>query len=319
MAISAVTVKMLRDKTGAGMLDCKSALEETNGNIDEAEKILRKKGLAAAAKKAGRVAAEGLVGYKVERRRRRPRRAELRDRLRREDREVQAGAPRARRTSCTATRPSATRPTATSRRSRASPPPAKMPHPGATIGESLQALTGDLGEKTEVRRFARLVAGPGASFSLYAHPGDKNVVAIETKGMPEDLGRDLAMHVAALAPQFATRDGVSAKALADEKEIARAKAIAAGKPEGVAEKMVEGMIGKWYGEVVLLDQAFAKDDSKKVSQVVAERGGTDAAVVRFVRYKVGEGIEKKPGGDFAAEVAALDEVAPWNPAIAGSC
>jgi elongation factor Ts len=112
------------------------------------------------------------------------------------------------------------------------------------------------------------------------------------------------MHVAALAPQFATRDGVSAKALADEKEIARAKAIAAGKPEAVAEKMVEGMIGKWYGEVVLLDQAFAKEDSKKVSQVIAERGGKDASVVRFVRFKVGEGVEKK-SGDFAAEVAAL--------------
>ena len=155
-----------------------------------------------------------------------------------------------------------------------------------------------------MRRFARLVAGAGAALTLYAHPGDKTVVVIETKGMPGDLSKDLAMHVAALAPQFANRDGVSSKALADEREIARAKAVAAGKPEAVAGKMVEGMIGKWYGEVVLLDQPFARDDSKKVSQVIAERGGADASVVRFVRFKVGEGIEKK-GGDFAAEVAAL--------------
>ncbi len=304
MAISAVTVKMLRDKTGAGMLDCKSALEETNGNIDEAEKILRKKGLAAAAKKAGRVAADGLIGY-----------------------HVSNGVAAVIELNCETDFVAKTEKFKQALHAitnfvhghsalgdtadgdvaalTASAPPSKMPHSGATIAECLQAFTGDLGEKTELRRFARLVAGPGSSLTLYAHPGDKTVVVIETKGMPEDLGKDLAMHVAALAPQFATRDGVSAKALADEKEIARAKAIAAGKPEAVAEKMVEGMIGKWYGEVVLLDQAFAKDDSKKVSQVVAERGAKDASVVRFVRYKVGEGVEKKAGGDFAAEVAAL--------------
>jgi elongation factor Ts len=296
-------VKMLRDKTGAGMLDCKGALEETNGNLDEAEKILRKKGLAAAAKKAGRVAAEGLIGYKVEGGTavlvevacesdfvaKTEKFLRMKDALTSfifdhgalsgtSDGNVEALA--------------------------AMPPPKGMPHHGATIAECLQAFTGDLGEKTEVRRFARLVAGPLSAFTLYAHPGDKTVVVIETKGMPEDLSKDLAMHVAALAPQFANRDGVSAKALADEREIARAKAVAAGKPEAVAEKMVEGMIGKWYGEVVLLDQPFAKDDSKKVSQVIAERAGADASVVRFVRFKVGEGIEKK-GGDFAAEVAAL--------------
>ena len=304
MAISAVTVKMLRDKTGAGMLDCKSALEETNGNIDEAEKILRKKGLAAAAKKAGRVAADGLIGYQVSNGI--AALIELNcetDFVAKTEKFKQALHAIANFVHGHAALGDTADGDAAAL--TASAPPSKMPHPGATIAESLQAFTGDLGEKTEVRRFARLVAGPGSHLTLYAHPGDKTVVVIETKGMPEDLGKDLAMHVAALAPQFANRDGVSAKALADEREIARAKAIAAGKPEAVAEKMVEGMIGKWFGEVVLLDQAFAKDDSKKVSQVVAERGGKDASVVRFVRYKVGEGVEKKAGGDFAAEVAAL--------------
>jgi elongation factor Ts len=304
MAISAVMVKMLRDRTGAGMLDCKSALEETNGNAEEAEKILRKKGLAAAAKKAGRVAADGLIGH-----------------------HVSNGVAALVELNCETDFVAKTEKFKQALHAitnfvhahaalgdaadgdvsvlTAAPPPSRMPHPGATIAESLQAFTGDLGEKTEVRRFARLVAGPGSHLTIYAHPGDKTVVAIETKGMPEDLGKDLAMHVAALAPQFASRDAVAPKALADEREIARAKAIAAGKPEAVAEKMVEGMIGKWFGEVVLVDQAFAKDDSKKVSQVIAERGGKDASVVRFVRYKVGEGVEKKAGGDFAAEVAAL--------------
>jgi len=303
MAISAVMVKMLREKTGAGMLDCKGALEDANGNIEEAEKILRKKGLAAAAKKAGRVAAEGLIGYRVE-----------------------AGVAALVELNCETDFVGRTDQFNKARHSLAelvlhtdalgdSPEgdvekvkallaPKHFPYAAGTVAESLQAFTAETGENTKFRRFARLVAGPGSAFTLYAHPGDKTVVVIETKGMPEDLSKDLAMHVAALAPQFANRDGVSAKALADEREIARAKAVAAGKPEAVAEKMVEGMIGKWYGEVVLLDQAFAKDDSKKVSQVIAERAGADASVVRFVRFKVGEGIEKK-GGDFAAEVAAL--------------
>lgn len=305
MAISAVMVKMLREKTGAGMLDCKSALEETNGNIDEAEKVLRKKGLAAAAKKAGRVAAEGLIGYKVE-----------------------AGKAALVELNCETDFVGRTDQFNKARHSlaelvhhtdalgdtlegdvenlKALPAPKHFPYASGTVTESLQAFTAETGENTQIRRFARLVAGAGNHLAIYAHTGDKTVVVIETKGVPEDLAKELAMHVAALSPQFATREGVSAKSLADEREIARAKAVAAGKPEGVADKMVEGMIGKWYGEVVLLDQVFVKDESqsKKVSQVIAERGGADASVVRFVRFKVGEGIEKK-SGDFAAEVAAL--------------
>jgi elongation factor Ts len=304
MAISAVMVKMLRDKTGAGMLDCKSALEETKGNMDEAEKILRKKGLAAAAKKAGRVAAEGLVGYHVE-----PAMAALvelnseTDFVARTDAFGKARHSLAELVFHTASFGDSV--DGNVEKLKALPAPKHFPYAAGTVGESLQAFTAETGENTQLRRFARLVAGTGAKLALYAHPGDKTVVIIETAGCDEALARDLAMHVAALSPQFASRELVSAKALADEKEIARAKAIAAGKPENVVEKMVEGMIGKWYAEVVLVDQPFAKDDSKKVSQVIAERGGKDARVVRFVRYKVGEGIEKKGGDDFAAQVAAL--------------
>ncbi|HSB35242.1 MAG TPA: translation elongation factor Ts, partial [Thermoanaerobaculia bacterium] len=178
------------------------------------------------------------------------------------------------------------------------------PTPSATIGDWLKAFTAKTGENTQLRRAARLVAAPGAALTLYAHPGDKNVVVVETVGCDETLARDLAMQVAALGPLWATRESVPEKALNDEKEIARAKAAAAGKPANVVEKMVEGMVNKWYGEVVLVDQAFVKDDSKKVSQIVAERGGKDARVVRFVRLKVGEGVEKK-ATDLAADVAAL--------------
>ena len=186
MAISAVMVKMLRDKTGAGMLDCKSALEETNGNVEEAEKILRKKGLAAAAKKAGRVAAEGLIGHKVEGGTAVLVEVNCETRLRREDRGIpESESTRWRRSSSTTPR-SAIRPTGTSRPSRRMPPPKKLPHAGATIAESLQAFTGETGENTQLRRFARLVAGAGSALTLYAHPGDKTVVVVETKGMRRD-------------------------------------------------------------------------------------------------------------------------------------
>jgi len=304
MEITTALIKELRERTGAGILDCKAALVETNGDTAEAEKALRKKGLAAAAKKAGRVAAEGLIGHAVE-----ERRAALLE------------------LNCETDFVAKTEDFGAARRALAAlalgaeslgdttdgdvnaflamHAPVELPAATGTIAEWPTAFTAKTGENTQIRRFARLVASEGGRFTLYAHPGDKTVVVIETVGCDEALAKDLAMHVAALAPQFASRDAVSEKALADEREIARAKAIAAGKPEAVVEKMVEGMISKWFGEVILVDQPFAKDDSKKVSQVIAERAGKDGRVVRFVRYKVGEGIEKKPPTDFAAEVAAM--------------
>lgn len=304
MAITPATIKELREKTGAGMLDCKNALTETNGDMNEAEKLLRKKGLAAAAKKAGRAAAEGLIGYKTD------------------------GATAALvELNCETDFVGKTEDFGKAReilaalvfgessfgdtldgdveKVKAMPAPKTLPgDTSGTIGDWLTAFTAKTGENTQLRRFARLVAGKDGKVTLYAHPGDKTVVVVETVGAPDDLGKDLAMHVAAMAPAYASRESVSPKAVADEREIAKAKAVAAGKPENVAEKMVEGMIQKWFGEVVLVDQPFAKDDSKKVSQVLAERGGKDAKVVRFVRYKVGEGVEKRQG-DFAAEVAAM--------------
>jgi len=309
MAITATQVKELRDKTGAGLLDCQNALKETNGSLEDAEKLLRKKGLADAAKRSGRVAADGLVGYKVA-----GGTAALvelnceTDFVAKTDdfqraRQILAEA-------LVAASPVGDAPSANVEALRAMPAPKELPgatdlaSPSGTIGDWLKSFTARTGENTQLRRAARLVAGPGAALTLYAHPGDKNVVVVETVGCDEMLARDLAMQVAALGPLWATRDSVPEKAQNDEREIARAKAAAAGKPPNVVEKMVEGMVAKWYGEVVLVDQPFVKDDSKKVSQVVAERGGKDARVVRFVRIKVGEGVEKK-ATDLAADVAAL--------------
>ncbi len=303
MAITATQVKELRDKTGAGLLDCQNALKETSGSIDEAEKLLRKKGLADAAKKSGRVAADGLIGYRVE-----GGTAALvelnceTDFVAKTDdfqkaRQVLAGA-------LFSASSVGDAPSADVEILKKMPAPKELPGAVGSVGDWLKAFTAKTGENTQLRRAARLVAGPGAALTLYAHPGDKNVVVLETVGCDEALAKDLAMQVAALAPQYATRESVSPKALNDEREIARAKAAAAGKPANVVEKMVEGMVNKWYGEVVLVDQAFVKDDSKKVSQVVAERGGKEARVVRFARFKVGDGVEKK-AADLAADVAAL--------------
>ncbi len=303
MAITAVQVKELRDKTGAGLLDCQNALKETNGNVEEAEKLLRKKGLADAAKKAGRVAADGLVGYKAD-----GATAALVELNCETDFVAKTDDFRKARQVLAETvfghAAFGDAPALDVEKIKALPAPADLPGATGTIGDWLKAFTAKTGENTQLRRAARLAAGAGGRLTLYAHTGDKNVVVLETAGCDETLARDLAMQVAALAPHWATREAVPAKSVEDEKEIARAKATAAGKPPNVVEKMVEGMVNKWYGEVVLVDQAFVKDDSKKVSQVVAERAGKDARVVRFVRLKVGEGVEKK-ASDLAADVAAL--------------
>ena len=304
MAITTALIKELREKAGAGILDCKAALQETNGNVEEAEKSLRKKGLAAAAKKAGRVAAEGLVGYRCDGAT--AALVELNSETDFVAKTDEFGA--ARQTLASVVFDAASLGDVPSGDPEAvkamAAPPALAPT--GTVAEWLQFFTAKTGENTQLRRVARLVASPQGRLTLYAHPGDKTVVVVETVGCPDDLAKDVAMHVAALTPSYASREDVPAKVLADEREIARAKAQASGKPEAVIEKMADGMVAKWFGEAVLADQAFAKDDTKKVSQVVAERGGKDARVVRFVRFRVGEGVEKK-SDDFAAEVAALSQ------------
>jgi elongation factor Ts len=318
MAITAAQVKELRDRTGAGLLDCQNALKETNGIVGEAEKLLRKKGLADAAKKAGRVAADGLIGFKVE-----GGVAALvelnceTDFVAKTDDFQKARHALADAVFAHAAFGDA--PALDVEAVKALPAPAGLPGaaalsggippsgpqtPIATIADWLKAFTARTGENTRLRRASRIQAPASAALTLYAHTGDKNVVVLETVGCDETLAKDLAMQVTALAPLYATRDSVPPKVVEEEKEIARAKAAAAGKPPNVVEKMVDGMVNKWFAEVVLLDQPFVKDDSKRVSQVLAERGAKDARVLRFVRLRVGEGVEKK-ATDLAAEVAAL--------------
>ena len=212
MKITAEMVKELRERTGAGMLDCKKALEETGGDPEKAIEVLRKRGLAAAAKKAGRVAAEGAVGSYI--------------------------------------------------------------HAGGKIGVLVEV-------NCETDFVARTDEFQG-------------------------LVRDIAMHIAAAEPRFVSRDEVTDEVLATERRIYREQALEQGKPEAVVDRIVEGKVGKFYAEAVLLEQPFIKDPDKTIEQLLAEKIakiGENLRVRRFSRFRLGEGIEKR-ADDFAAEVAA---------------
>jgi elongation factor Ts len=300
--VTATLVKELRDKTGAGMMDCKKALIETAGDIEAASDWLRKKGLAAAAKKAGRIAAEGLVGVLVDGNRGAvvevnaetdfvARNDTFRDFVRTickmvlthgDDVEALKAAP--------------------------------YPETGRTVAEELTHMIATIGENMNLRRAALLSVESGILAS-YVHnqqePGLGKIavlVGLETSGDASQLarlGRELAMHVAAANPHAVSRDELGPEALERERNILTEQARASGKPEAIIEKMVQGRLSKYYEEVCLLDQTFVVEGESKVEKVLEAAAGDVGAPVGiggFVRFALGEGIEKKDE-DFAAEVA----------------
>ncbi len=302
MSITAAMVSELRKKTGAGMMDCKKALTETAGNMDEAVDFLRKKGLSAAAKKSGRVASEGAVaagsegtvGAMVELNAETDfvaKNAAFQDFvagvknviIAHDIADVQALA--------------------------------SLSYPGTdrTVAEELTHQIATIGENMGIRRLARIDAGQGVVTS-YVHGAGKIGVLIELQTESTDekivaLGKQLAMHVAAAAPQYLDRDSVPADVVEKEKEIMRVKALDSGKPEKIVEKIILGQINKYFGEVCLMEQAFVIDPDQKVGKIVAalaQELGTDIKLKSYVRYQLGEGIEKRED-DFAAEVAALSK------------
>jgi elongation factor Ts len=299
MDINKDMVNELRQATGAGMMDCKKALVEGGGDMEEATKILRKKGLAAAAKKAGRAATEGLVSAKIH-----PAAAVLL--------EVNCETDFVAKTDDFRTFVEKLSDRIASHEAfgdtidgsvdglLALPSPIPL---GTTVAEAVSQLIAKIGENMSVRRFARWVAHPGESFATYVHGNGRIGALVGIPGAPDDLARDMAMHVAAAEPRFARRTDVPEAALAAEREIARAQAAASGKPPGVVEKIALGKIEKFYQETVLTDQAYIRDDKQTVGQVLRARGGEGALGLRFLRYKLGEGLAKKET-DFAAEVAA---------------
>jgi elongation factor Ts len=301
--VTAALVKELREKTGAGMMDCKKALGDSGGDLEAAVDWLRKKGLATAANKAGRVAAEGLIG-------------------------VATGGPVgavveinsetdfvARNQAFQSFVQTVSRLALEGDGEIGSLREAAFPGSGRTVEAELTHLIATIGENLVLRRLKQLSTGQGAVFS-YVHNalgpgiGKIGVIVVLTSTAAGDrlatLGKQLAMHVAAASPLYLDIASVPQSALDRERDVLREQARASGKPEGIIEKMVDGRLRKFYEEVVLLEQTFVVDQETKISAVVEQAGKAAGAPIRltgFARFALGEGIDRhRP--DFASEVAA---------------
>ncbi|MEQ8398579.1 translation elongation factor Ts [Thalassobaculum sp.] len=304
MAVTAALVKELREKTGAGMMDCKKALNETDGDMEAAVDWLRTKGLAAAAKKSGRVAAEGLVGVVV-------------DGTKGAVAEVNAETDFvARNDGFQAFAETVTALVLSNGANVEALKDIAYPGTGRTVGEQLTHNIATIGENMSIRRAVALSVGDGVVVP-YVHnavrPGLGKIgvlVALESTGDKAklaDLGKQIAMHIAAAAPQSLSTDDLDQTLVERERSVLVEQARASGKPDNIIEKMVEGRVRKFYQEVVLLEQAFVIDGEtpvKKVVEAAAKDVGAPVTLKAFARLQLGEGIEKEQT-DFAAEVAAL--------------
>jgi len=287
MAITAQMVKELREKTGAGMMDCKKALTETNGDMEKAIDFLREKGIAKAAKKADRIAAEGLTsiltngndavilevnsetdfvakneGFQTLVK-------ELGEHLLKNKPVTVEDALK------------------------------QTMDNGATVEDHINAAIAKIGEKLTLRRFKVVSKTDNDAFGAYLHMGGRISVLTVLEGTTDaDAAKDVAMHIAALNPKYVSRDQVSQEEVEHERQILTQQALNEGKPENIVQKMVEGRLGKYFEEVCVLDQAFVKNPDQKVRQFVEFKG---AKIREFIRYEVGEGIEKRED-NFAEEV-----------------
>ena len=303
MAFTAKDVKELRERTGCGMMDCKKALTETDGDFDKAIEYLREKGLAAATKKAGRIAADGMVFSTVDKENKIGVVVEVNsetDFVAKNEmfREFVADV-----AAVVAKENPATVEELLTK---------AMPN-GDTVEAALQEKILVIGENLKIRRFVRY-EGPCVA---YIHAGGTHGVLVnfevsdEVFAKPEfeAYGKDIAMQIAAANPTYLVREDVPAEVLDKEKEILTQQAINEGKPAAIAEKMVAGRIAKYYKENCLVEQAFVKDDKQTITaytNATAKELGGDIKIVAFTRFEKGEGIEKKVD-DFAAEVAAMSK------------
>lgn len=299
--VTAAEVKALREKTGAGMMDCKRALGESGGDMDRAVDWLRAKGLAAAARKAGRAAAEGLVGARV---------SGARGALVEVNSETDFVARNAEFQDFVAAAAEAALAADGVEALKSAPSGG-----GGSVADRLTGLVGRIGENLVLRRSARLSVEEGLVAS-YVHnavrPGLGRIgvlVALRAKASPEalaELGKQLAMHVAAARPLALSREAVDPAAAARERAVLEEQARDSGRPDHAIPKMVEGRMRKWFKEIALLDQVFVIDGKTRVRDAVAaaaQAAGAEIEVAGFTRFALGEGVEKKDS-DFAAEVAA---------------
>ncbi|WP_096154611.1 MULTISPECIES: translation elongation factor Ts [Bacillus] len=287
MAVTAQMVKELREKTGAGMMDCKKALTETNGDMDKAIDYLREKGIAKAAKKADRIAAEGSTAIFTK-----GNEAVLL--------EVNSETDFVAKNEGFKTLVSElgefllTNKPATIEEALA----ATMDN-GSTVETYINSAIAKIGEKLTLRRYTIVTKSDADAFGAYLHMGGRIGVLTLLEGTTEEAAaKDVAMHIAAINPKYISRDEVSADEAEREREILTQQALNEGKPENIVAKMVEGRLTKYFQDICLLDQSFVKNPDQKVRDFVASKGAT---VKSFVRYEVGEGIEKRQD-NFAEEV-----------------
>ncbi|MBD7936696.1 MULTISPECIES: translation elongation factor Ts [Cytobacillus] len=287
MAITAQMVKELREKTGAGMMDCKKALQEVDGDMEKAIDFLREKGIAKAAKKGDRIAAEGLTSIKVE-----GNEAVIL--------EVNAE------TDFVAKNEGFQTLVKELGEHLLSAKPASLEEAlqgsmtnGNTVESHINTAISKIGEKLSLRRFEIKTKTDNDAFGAYLHMGGRIGVLTVLEGTTdEEAAKDVSMHIAALNPKYISRDEVSQEEVEHERQVLTQQALNEGKPEKIVEKMVEGRLGKYFEEVCVNDQSFVKNPDEKVGKFVASKGGK---ISEFVRYEVGEGIEKRED-NFAEEV-----------------
>ena len=286
--ITAALVKELREKTGAGMMDCKKVLTETDGDMEKAMELLRERGIAKAAKKSGRIAAEGLVEAYIS-----------------EDGKIGAVVEVNSETDFVAKNEEFKTFVMDVAKQVVEKNPANVEElleqesiavPGKTVKEVLVDKIATIGENMNIRRFERFESE--GLVEKYIHGDGKIAVLVNMKKGDKEIAKDICMQIAAARPEYLNRESVPAARLEKEMEILKAQAMNEGKPAEIAEKVVQGRIGKFYSEICLVEQPFVKNPDIKVSQLLKEK---DAEVVEFARFEKGEGIEKKEE-NFAEEV-----------------
>ncbi|WP_050614805.1 translation elongation factor Ts [Bacillus testis] len=287
MAITAQMVKELREKTGAGMMDCKKALTETNGDMEQAIDFLREKGIAKAAKKGDRIAAEGLTNILVK-----GNEAVILE-VNSETDFVAKNEGFQVLVKELAEHILAHKPATVEEAMEQ-----KMDN-GAVVSEHINSAIAKIGEKLTLRRFEVVTKTDADAFGAYLHMGGRiGVLTVLAGSTDEAAAKDIAMHIAALKPLYISHDAVSEEEIERERKVLTEQALNEGKPEKIVAKMVEGRLGKFFEEICVLDQAFVKNPDMKVGQFVESTGGK---LTKFVRFEVGEGIEKRQD-NFAEEV-----------------
>jgi elongation factor Ts len=287
MAVTAQMVKELREKTGAGMMDCKKALTATDGDMEKAIDFLREKGIAKAANKADRIAAEGLTSIVT---------------VGNEAVILEVNSETdfvAKNEGFQTLVKELAEHLLKNKPATVEEALAQTMDNGTTVDYHINAAIAKIGEKLTLRRFAVLSKTDNDAFGAYLHMGGRISVLTVLEGSTDaDAAKDISMHIAALRPKYVSRDQVSQEEVEHERQVLTQQALNEGKPEKIVEKMVEGRLGKYFEDVCVLDQTFVKNPDQKVRQFVESKGAT---IREFVRYEVGEGIEKRED-NFAEEV-----------------